>query len=199
MSSTGRTYHSAPTPSSPRHWRGGSPPGGPTWSSPRHSASRPAGSTPGSPARCRSARTPPPRSSSNSPGRRGGPPGSSSSTAMAATPPRSPGQSRRSAPRVATCCRGGRASPTVMLMPDVPRRRCYWPSTRPRRSAAGGARGAPTARRLAPELRRQGVRAVSPSGVLGDPTGATLGEGRDLLDKLTSDLVAAVDDARNTW
>ena len=52
---------------------------------------------------------------------------------------------------------------------------------------------------IAPELRRQGVRAVSPSGVLGDPTGATLGEGRDLLDKLTSDLVAAVDDARNTW
>ena len=52
---------------------------------------------------------------------------------------------------------------------------------------------------IAPELRRQGVGAVSPSGVLGDPTGATLGDGRDLLDKLTNDLVAAVDDARNTW
>lgn len=52
---------------------------------------------------------------------------------------------------------------------------------------------------LAADLRRDGVRAVSHSGVLGDPTDATLEEGRDLLDKLTDDLVATVDDARNTW
>ena len=52
---------------------------------------------------------------------------------------------------------------------------------------------------IAPDLRRHGMLAVSPSGVLGDPTGATLEEGRDLLDTLTGDLVAAVDDARNTW
>jgi creatinine amidohydrolase len=52
---------------------------------------------------------------------------------------------------------------------------------------------------IAAELRRGGVRAVSPNGVLGDPTGATLEEGRTLLDELTNDLVAAVDDARNTW
>ncbi len=52
---------------------------------------------------------------------------------------------------------------------------------------------------IADDLRRLGVRAVSPNGVLGDPAGATLEEGRDLLDTLTDDLVAAVDDARNTW
>jgi creatinine amidohydrolase len=52
---------------------------------------------------------------------------------------------------------------------------------------------------IAAALGAGGVRAVSPNGVLGDPTGATLEEGRILLDKLTDDLVAAVDDARNTW
>jgi mycofactocin system creatininase family protein len=43
------------------------------------------------------------------------------------------------------------------------------------------------------ELRRGGVRAVSPSGVLGDATGATPGAGRTLLDELTADLVGRVD------
>ena len=52
---------------------------------------------------------------------------------------------------------------------------------------------------IADDLRRLGVRALSPNGVLGDPAGATLEEGRDLLDTLTDDLVCAVDDARNTW
>lgn len=52
---------------------------------------------------------------------------------------------------------------------------------------------------IAPVLRRLGVRVVSPTGVLGDPRDATLEEGRDLLDTLTGDLVAAVDDARNSW
>lgn len=52
---------------------------------------------------------------------------------------------------------------------------------------------------IADDLRRFGVRALSPNGVLGDPAGATLEEGRDLLDTLTDDLVCAVDDARNTW
>jgi creatinine amidohydrolase len=52
---------------------------------------------------------------------------------------------------------------------------------------------------IAGKLRRHGVGAVSPSGVLGDPTGATLEAGRNLLEMLTDDLVAAVDDARNTW
>jgi mycofactocin precursor peptide peptidase len=52
---------------------------------------------------------------------------------------------------------------------------------------------------IAADLRRHGVRPVSPTGVLGDPSDATLEEGRDLLDELTDDLVAMVDDARNTW
>jgi creatinine amidohydrolase len=46
---------------------------------------------------------------------------------------------------------------------------------------------------LLPRLRAEGVRAVSANGVLGDPTGATAREGRDLLTRLTDDLVAAVD------
>ena len=43
-----------------------------------------------------------------------------------------------------------------------------------------------------PLLRSGGVRAVSPSGVLGDPTGATADEGRALLESLTDDLLAFV-------
>jgi mycofactocin system creatininase family protein len=46
---------------------------------------------------------------------------------------------------------------------------------------------------LAPRLRAKGVRAVSPNGVLGDPTGATESEGQELLDRLNNQLVAAVD------
>jgi len=42
-------------------------------------------------------------------------------------------------------------------------------------------------------LRTGGVRAVSPNGVLGDPTGASAEEGRALLDELVGDLVVAVD------
>ena len=49
------------------------------------------------------------------------------------------------------------------------------------------------------ELRTKGVRGISPSGVLGDPTDATLEHGRDLLDILTDDLVTAVDEARRSW
>ena len=45
---------------------------------------------------------------------------------------------------------------------------------------------------LWPALRRDGVRAVSSSGVLGDPTGATAAEGSVLLDRLSGDLVAEV-------
>ena len=42
-------------------------------------------------------------------------------------------------------------------------------------------------------LRSGGVRAVSPNGVLGDPTGASAEEGHALLDALVADLVACVD------
>ena len=41
-------------------------------------------------------------------------------------------------------------------------------------------------------LRAEGVRAVSPNGVLGDPAGASAAAGRALLDAMAADLVAAV-------
>ena len=43
------------------------------------------------------------------------------------------------------------------------------------------------------ELRRRGVAAVSPNGVLGDPAAASADEGRRILDDLAVDLVAAVE------
>jgi len=49
---------------------------------------------------------------------------------------------------------------------------------------------------LIDELRANGVRAVSPNGVLGDPRAATATHGKALLTRLTIDLVAAVDEWR---
>ncbi|HEY4459805.1 MAG TPA: mycofactocin biosynthesis peptidyl-dipeptidase MftE [Pseudonocardiaceae bacterium] len=46
---------------------------------------------------------------------------------------------------------------------------------------------------LMPVLRATGVRTVSPSGVLGDPTGACADEGRVLLDLLTGQLMREMD------
>jgi creatinine amidohydrolase len=46
---------------------------------------------------------------------------------------------------------------------------------------------------LMDRLRAEGVRAVSPSGVLGDPAGATADEGRRLLDALQADLLGVYD------
>jgi creatinine amidohydrolase len=46
---------------------------------------------------------------------------------------------------------------------------------------------------LAGRLRRDGVRAVSPNGVLGDPSGASAAEGQRLLTELTGDCAAALD------
>ena len=60
------------------------------------------------------------------------------------------------------------------------------------RAAAG--RTEPVAA-LAAELRAEGVRAVSPNGVLGDPAGATADIGRALLDELVGQLVECV----TTW
>lgn len=48
-------------------------------------------------------------------------------------------------------------------------------------------------RTLLPELRSSGVRAVSPSGVLGDPTGADGREGARLLASAVSDLCGIVE------
>ncbi|MEU6459548.1 mycofactocin biosynthesis peptidyl-dipeptidase MftE [Streptomyces sp. NPDC047065] len=44
---------------------------------------------------------------------------------------------------------------------------------------------------ILPALRAGGLRAVTPSGVLGDPAGADAGEGRRLLDRWAADLLAA--------
>jgi mycofactocin system creatininase family protein len=41
---------------------------------------------------------------------------------------------------------------------------------------------------LMPRLRREGVRAVSPNGILGDPTGASAAEGRELLERAAAEL-----------
>lgn len=46
---------------------------------------------------------------------------------------------------------------------------------------------------LLPDLRHRGVRAVSPNGVLGDPTGASAGQGRRLLDDAIRDLSVLLD------
>lgn len=45
---------------------------------------------------------------------------------------------------------------------------------------------------LMPDLIAHGVRAVSPSGVLGDPAGASAAEGRDLLDRMVSRTVRRI-------
>ncbi len=45
---------------------------------------------------------------------------------------------------------------------------------------------------LLPRLRDEGVRAVSPNGVLGDPTGASEAEGASLLDQAATRLIADV-------
>ena len=49
---------------------------------------------------------------------------------------------------------------------------------------------------LIDQLRTDGVGAVSPNGVLGDPRSATVGHGKALLTRLVIDLVAAVDEWR---
>jgi creatinine amidohydrolase len=47
---------------------------------------------------------------------------------------------------------------------------------------------------LEPMLRSAGVRAVSPNGVLGDPSGASTEEGVALLDAMASSLITAVEE-----
>jgi creatinine amidohydrolase len=64
----------------------------------------------------------------------------------------------------------------------------------PERVRPGRAAGAtaPLAE-LLPELRRVGVRGVSPNGVLGDPAGAGAAEGAALLAAAAEDLAALLD------
>lgn len=51
-------------------------------------------------------------------------------------------------------------------------------------------------RELLPRMRAEGVRAVSPNGVLGDPAGASAAEGAELVADLSARLVEAVRDWR---
>jgi mycofactocin precursor peptide peptidase len=66
------------------------------------------------------------------------------------------------------------------------------PPIAPVRSTAVRGNDAPLGE-LIGRLRSEGVRAVSPSGVLGDSTGATGAEGRALLDAAIEDLCATLD------
>jgi mycofactocin system creatininase family protein len=77
----------------------------------------------------------------------------------------------------------GRVETSVQLALD-PRR------VRTDRAEAGATAGLAE---LLPELRRGGVRGVSPNGVLGDPTGASEQHGRDLLAAAVADLSAVLD------
>jgi len=72
---------------------------------------------------------------------------------------------------------------TSMLLELAPSR------VRMERAVAGDTR---PLRELWPQLRSAGVRAVSPSGVLGDPAGATAAAGRALLDHLAAALIGDV-------
>ncbi|TSA51256.1 MAG: mycofactocin biosynthesis peptidyl-dipeptidase MftE [Actinobacteria bacterium] len=52
---------------------------------------------------------------------------------------------------------------------------------------------------LTTQLRSSGVRAVSPNGILGDPTAATAAHGHILLSQLTQDLVTFMNERTTTW
>jgi creatinine amidohydrolase len=84
-------------------------------------------------------------------------------------------------PRVEGDLHAGRSETSLILAlrPDLVRTAAVVGDTRPLAE-------------IWPQLRDGGVAAVSPSGVLGDPTGATAAEGRALLDGMTADLVGAV-------
>lgn len=59
-------------------------------------------------------------------------------------------------------------------------------------SSAGKGNVAPLADLMA-EMASKGVRGVSPSGILGDPTGASASEGRALLETMVSDVCRRID------
>lgn len=90
-------------------------------------------------------------------------------------------------PRVSDADAHAGHTETSLMLAIAPRR------VRLERAAAG--RPEPVAE-LATALRADGVRAVSPNGVLGDPTGASATHGRVLLTRMVVDIVAAVDEWR---
>jgi mycofactocin precursor peptide peptidase len=86
-------------------------------------------------------------------------------------------------PRLGGDAHAGRTETSVQLA-------LYGARVRTAEAAAGNTDGLGT---LMPVLRRDGVRAVSPNGVLGDPAGASAEEGHRLLAAATEDLVEAVE------
>ncbi len=86
-------------------------------------------------------------------------------------------------PRVSGDAHAGRLETSIMLAlhPEL---------VRMDRAAAGNTR--PLAE-IMDELRVSGVAGVSPSGVLGDPTGASAAEGEELLGSLVVDLGSQID------
>lgn len=80
----------------------------------------------------------------------------------------------------------GRAETSLSLAMDP---------SRVRMDLAAGGDPRPLSELLVP-LRAQGVRAISPNGVLGDPRGADATHGATLLNRLVADLLAAVADWR---
>jgi mycofactocin system creatininase family protein len=85
-------------------------------------------------------------------------------------------------PRYDGDAHAGRAETSIMLALDPAR-------VRPHAGVAGNA--API-EALLPRLRAEGVRPLSPTGVLGDPAGASADEGRRLLDGAADRLVTDV-------
>lgn len=79
----------------------------------------------------------------------------------------------------------GRVETSLMLAIDPA-------SVRPAKARAGNVRPLPE---LLPLLRARGVRAASPSGVLGDPSGATAAEGGRLLRMLSDSLADSLSDS----
>ena len=96
-------------------------------------------------------------------------------------------------PRAARSPGSAARCPAATRTPGAPRRRSCSPWTRPWFVSTGwpAATPAPLAE-LLPTLVRGGVAAASPSGVLGDPRGATAAEGERLLAALVDRLRAAL-------
>ena len=86
-------------------------------------------------------------------------------------------------PRVAGDAHAGRLETSIMLA-------LHPESVRIDRAVAGETR--PLAEIMG-ELRASGVAGVSPTGVLGDPTGASAAEGEELLGSLVADLGSQID------
>ncbi|MDA0185646.1 mycofactocin biosynthesis peptidyl-dipeptidase MftE [Solirubrobacter phytolaccae] len=110
------------------------------------------------------------------------------------------------------CAHGGNAEPLAAAMRDVPDARAWTPTfggdahagrvetslmlaLAPERVGAAREPGNVTPlAELLPALRVAGVRSVAPNGILGDPTGASADEGRELLARAVAELIAFTTD-----